>query len=171
MVIAFRGVSPQVDPAAYVHQSAYVVGDVVIGAESSVWFGAIVRGDVHWVRIGKRTNLQDQVIVHVTRGRWPTVIGDDVTIAHGAILHGCSVGDRCLIGIGAIVLDGAVIGSDCLIAAGSLVTPGTAIPSGHLAMGSPARPARPLRDEEIAFLRQSAANYVEYAAQYRAAGI
>jgi len=171
MVIAFQGISPQVDRTAYVHASAYVVGDVVVGAESSIWFDAIVRGDVHYVRIGRRTNLQDRVTVHVTRGRWPTVIGDEVTVAHGAILHGCTVGDRCLIGVGAIVMDGAVIGSDCLIAAGSLVTPGTSIPSGYLAKGSPARPARALRDEEIAFLRRSAANYVEYAAQYRAAGI
>jgi len=171
MLITANGATPQVDSSAYVHSSAQVIGDVVIGAESSLWFNVVVRGDVHRVSIGARTNLQDAVIVHVTRDRWPTVVGDDVTVAHGVILHGCAVRERCLIGIGAIVLDGAVIEPDCLVAAGSLVTPGTKIPAGQLAMGRPAKVVRPLRDDELAHLRRSAANYVEYAASYRAQGI
>ena len=171
MLITLGGTAPQVDSSAYVHSSAQVIGDVVIGRESSLWFNVVVRGDVNRIRIGARTNLQDGVAVHVTRDRWPTVVGDDVTVAHGVILHGCTVRDCCLIGIGAIVLDGAVIEPDCLVAAGSLVTPGTKIPAGQLVMGSPAKVVRPLRDDELAHLRQSAANYVEYAANYRAQGI
>ena len=171
MLIALNGLSPTVDPSAYVHSSATVIGDVAVGPESSLWFNVVVRGDVHRIRIGARTNLQDQVTVHVTGGRWATEIGDEVTVAHGVILHGCCVRDRCLIGIGAIVLDGVEIEADCLIGAGSLVTPGTKIPSRSLVMGSPAKVVRPLREEEIAHLRQSAANYVEHAATYRAQGI
>ncbi len=171
MLIALDGHSPQVDPTAYVHGSAHVIGDVVIGAESSLWFNVVVRGDVNRVRIGARSNLQDQVTVHVTRDRWPTIVGDEVTAGHGAILHGCTVMDRSLIGIGAIVLDGAVVEADCLVAAGSLVSPGTVIPSGHLAMGTPARPLRRLGDDELAHLRHSAANYVGYAVNYRTQGI
>jgi gamma-carbonic anhydrase len=160
MIIPFNGVTPRVDPSAYVHGSAHVIGDVEIGAEASLWFNVVVRGDVHRIRIGARTNLQDQVTVHVTNGRWATTLGDDVTVAHGVILHGCAIADRCLIGIGAIVLDGAEVESDCMIAAGSLVAPRTKVPSGQLVMGSPAKVVRPLRAEELEHLRQSAANYV-----------
>src|SRR5262249_36607887 len=163
--------APRIDPAAYVHDSAHVIGDVEIGADASVWFNVVVRADVHHVRIGARTNLQDRVVVHVTSGRWPTLVGSEVTVAHGGILHGCAVGDRCLIGIGAIVLDGAEVEDDTMIAAGSLVAPRTKIPGGHLAMGSPAKVVRPLRREELEHLRQSAANYVGYAASYRAEGV
>jgi len=171
MIVPFNGVTPRIDATAYVHGSAHVIGDVEIGSEASVWFNAVLRGDVHRIRIGARTNLQDQSTVHVTSGRWPTIVGDEVTVAHGVILHGCTVGDRCLVGIGAVVLDGAELEPDCMIAAGSLVAPRTKIPAGHLAMGSPAKVARPLRPEELAHLRQSAANYVGYAATYRAQGI
>lgn len=171
MIIPFNGTAPKIDPSAYVSSSARVIGDVEIGAEASLWFNVVVRGDVHRIRIGARTNLQDQVTVHVTGGRWPTTLGDEVTVAHGVILHGCSVGDRCLVGIGAIVLDGAEIEPDCMIAAGSLVAPRAKVPSGHLVMGSPAKVARPLRPEELEHLRQSAENYVGYARSYRAQGI
>jgi gamma-carbonic anhydrase len=171
MIIPFNGTSPRIEASAYVHSSARVIGDVAIGAESSLWFNVVVRGDVHRIRIGARTNLQDQVTVHVTSGRWPTTVGDEVTVAHGVILHGCSVGDRCLLGIGAIILDGAELEADCMIAAGSLVAPRTKVPAGHLVMGSPAKIARPLRAEELEHLRQSAANYVGYAQAYRAQGI
>jgi len=171
MLIAYGTQRPQVDPSAYVQRSAQVIGDVIIGAQSSVWFNVVIRGDVYPVRIGRRTNIQDNSTIHVTGGRWATVIGDDVTVGHGVILHGCRVADRCLIGIGAIVLDNAEIEADCLIAAGSLVPPGARIPSGHLAKGSPATVARPLRADELAHLRQSAANYVEHATKYRAHGI
>lgn len=171
MILTFDGQRPRIDASAWVHGSAHVIGDVEIGAESSVWFNAVLRGDVHRIRLGARTNVQDRATLHVTRGEWPTLVGDDVTVGHAAILHGCSIGDRCLVGIGAIVLDGAEIEADCLIAAGALVTPRTRISAGHLAMGSPAKVVRALRSEELAHLRQSAANYVARAAAYRAQGI
>ncbi|MFN8625749.1 MAG: gamma carbonic anhydrase family protein [Candidatus Binatia bacterium] len=167
MLTSFRGVLPQVDPSAFVTPSAQVIGDVVIGAHSSVWFNVVIRGDVHHIRIGVRTNIQDNSTVHVTRGRWGTVVGDDVTVAHAVILHGCRIGDRCLIGMGAIVMDGVDIEDDCMIAAGSLVVPGTNIPHGHLAKGSPAKVTRALRPEEIAQLKWSAEQYVGYARSYR----
>jgi carbonic anhydrase/acetyltransferase-like protein (isoleucine patch superfamily) len=167
MLITYKGVAPQIDPSAFVQPSAQIIGDVVIGAQSSVWFNAVIRGDVHFIRIGARTNIQDNATIHVTNGRWPTVLGDDVTVAHAVVLHGCRVGDRCLIGIGAIILDGVEIADDCLIAAGSLLTPGTKIPAGQLVMGRPAKAVRPLGPDELAHLRQSAANYVGYAEAYK----
>ncbi len=145
MLLSYQRRAPQVHPSAYVQASAQVIGDVVIGAESSVWFNAVVRGDVHPIRIGARTNLQDNVTVHVTAGRWPTIVGDDVTVAHAVVLHGCSIADRCLIGMGAIVMDGVEIGEQCLIGAGALVTPGTRIPAGQLVMGQPAKVVRAAR--------------------------
>jgi len=171
MLITYNGTTPQVDPTAYVQQSAQIIGDVVIGAQSSVWFNVVIRGDVHFIRIGARTNIQDHSTLHVTTGTWPTLVGDDVTVGHGVILHGCRVGHRCLLGMGAIIMDGAEIGDDCLVAAGALVTPGTKIPSGHLVLGSPAQVSRPLRSDELARLQQSAANYAAHADRYRAQGI
>lgn len=171
MIQAFAERAPSVDPRAVVFAAATVVGRVRIGAGSSVWFGAVVRGDVEDVTIGERTNVQDRAVVHVTTDRFATRIGDEVTVGHAAVLHGCSIADRVLVGIGAIVLDGAEIGSECMIGAGALVTPGTRIPSGQLALGSPARVARPLRPAELEHLRRSAANYVTLAARYRELGI
>ena len=171
MIITINGQTPRIDASAYVHSTANVIGDVEIGAEASLWFNVVVRGDVHSIRIGARTNLQDQVTVHVTNGKWPTTIGAEVTVAHGVILHGCTVGDRCLIGIGAIVLDGAEIEPDCMIGAGALVAPRTKVPSGSLVLGSPAKVVRALKPEELQHLRDSAANYVGYAASYRQQGI
>ena len=155
------------DPAAWMADSAVVVGDVVIGPEASLWFHAVVRGDVERVRIGARTNIQDNATVHVTRDRWPTILGDGVTVGHNAVVHGCTVGDHCLIGIGAIVLDGAVLERECLVGAGAVVTPGTHVPAGSLVLGQPARVVRPLRPEEIGSLYASAAGYVERLALYR----
>jgi carbonic anhydrase/acetyltransferase-like protein (isoleucine patch superfamily) len=171
MLHAYGGLRPQVHPSAYVQQSAQLVGNVVLGPEASVWFNVVIRGDLQPVRIGARSNVQDNSTIHITRDRAPTLIGNDVTIGHGAIVHGCTVGDRCLIGMGAIVMDGARLGADCLVAAGSLVTPATVIPEGHLVVGRPARAQRPLREEEFELLRNSAANYLDYVASYRAAGI
>jgi len=171
MLFSYQGREPTVDPTAYIQSTARVVGDVVIGAQSSLWFQVVVRGDVNSVRIGARSNVQDLTVIHVTRDRYPTQIGDDVTIGHRAVVHGCTVGNRSLIGIGAIVMDGVVIEDDCLIGAGSLVTPRTHIPSSHLAMGQPAKPVRELRPDELEYLKRSAANYVEYAVRYRADGI
>jgi len=171
VIAAFGERAPALDPSAIVFEGATVVGRVVLGAESSVWFGAIVRGDVDDVTIGSRTNVQDRVVIHVTTRRFETRIGDEVTIGHAAVLHGCTIHDRVLIGIGAIVLDGAEIEPDCMIGAGALVTPGTKIPSGHLAVGSPARVKRPLEQGELDHLRRSAANYVMLSAHYRKLGI
>ncbi len=168
MLIAYRGHSPRTDPTAYIQESARLIGDVTIAAQSSVWFNVVIRADVHPVRIGARTNIQDNSTVHVTGGRWATIIGDDVTVGHAVVLHGCRVGNRCLIGIGAIVLDGVEIADDCLIAAGSLLTPGTTVPPQHLVMGSPAKVVRALRPDELAHLRESALNYVAHAASYQA---
>ncbi len=167
MLTAYRGLLPKVDPTAYISSSAQVIGDVIIGAHSSVWFNVVIRGDVHQIRIGARTNIQDNSTVHVTRGRWGTFVGDGVTVAHGVILHGCRVGDRCLIGMGAILLDGVELEDECMIAAGSLVPPGARVPRGHLAIGSPAKVARALRPEEVAQLKWSAEQYVGYAHTYR----
>lgn len=176
MIHAFRGVAPVIDSTVFVAASAIVIGDVVVGAESSLWFHTVVRGDIGPIRIGARTNLQDHVVVHVvsaTSGRagFGVTIGDEVTIGHRAIVHGCSVGDRALIGMGAVVLDGVEIGADCLVGAGALVTPGTKVPPGRLVLGNPARAVRELSSDERAGLRASAANYVGYAGEYLAAGI
>ncbi len=169
-VAPFRGISPRLHPSALVLEGGRVIGDVELGEGSSVWPGAVVRGDVHHVRIGARTNLQDGVVVHVTTGTHPTHVGDDVTVGHKAVLHGCTIEDRCLIGIGAVVLDGARVGPDAMVGAGALVTPGTVVPPGTLVLGAPARVRRALTDEEKAGLRESAAHYVELAARYRAEG-
>lgn len=159
---------PQLDPTVLVVPTAVVVGDVEIGAYSSLWFQVVVRGDVHFIRIGSRTNIQDGSVVHVTSRTHPTIIGDDVTIGHNVTLHGCTIGDRCLVGIGSIVLDGAEIGSDSMVGAGSLITPGTTIPPGSLVIGSPAKVKRPLTREEVASLKKSADNYVGYKKSYDA---
>jgi carbonic anhydrase/acetyltransferase-like protein (isoleucine patch superfamily) len=167
MVRIFKNHAPRVDPSAYVDESAQVIGDVVIGEESSVWMNAVVRGDVNHIRIGSRTNIQDGTIVHVMRDpSHPTIVGDDVTVGHGAILHGCAVGHRCLIGMGAILLNGSSVGEDCIVAAGTLLPEGVAVPPRSLVMGSPGKVRRPLTDDEVAFILQSAQNYVAYRLDY-----
>jgi len=171
MIASFRGATPVIDSSAYVVDSAVVIGDVVIGADTSVWFHAVVRGDVNSIRIGRGTNVQDHAMIHVLSARSQATVGDDVTIGHGAIVHGCTIGDRTLVGMGAIVLDGVEVGADCLVGAGALLTPGTRIAPGQLVVGSPAKAARPLTDAERASLIASAANYARVAAEYRAAGL
>jgi carbonic anhydrase/acetyltransferase-like protein (isoleucine patch superfamily) len=171
VILAFGDREPRVDPSAVVFEGATVVGSVHLGPRSSVWFGAVVRADVDDVRIGARSNVQDRCVVHVTTKRFSTRLGDDVTVGHSVTLHGCEIGDRVLVGIGSIVLDGCDVGSDCIIGAGSLLVPGTKIPSGHLAVGSPAVVKRPLRDEERAHLVRSAENYALLSARYRELGI
>jgi carbonic anhydrase/acetyltransferase-like protein (isoleucine patch superfamily) len=169
MIVPFGDRCPTIDASAYVPDAAIVVGDVVIGPDSSLWFHTVVRADVHHVRIGARTNVQDNATIHVVRDRFPTVLGDGVTVGHNAILHGCTVEDGALVGMGAVVLDGAVVGTESLVGAGSLVTPGTVVPPRSLALGSPARRVRPLTEAEIAALRSSAEHYVALARRYRAA--
>ena len=165
-VLGHRGLTPRVHPSCFVDDSVQLIGDVEVGEQSSLWFNTVVRGDVHHIRIGKRTNIQDLCVVHVSAGTHATWVGDDVTVGHRVVLHGCEVADRVLVGMGSILLDGVVIEPDCLIGAGSLVSPGTRIPAGSLALGSPARVKRPLSETERAFLKESAAHYVGYAAQY-----
>jgi carbonic anhydrase/acetyltransferase-like protein (isoleucine patch superfamily) len=170
LIRAWGGKEPRLADGVWVADDAVLVGDVEVGPGSSIWFGAILRGDVNHVRVGARTNVQDQAILHVTSGTHPTTVGDEVTLGHRVTLHGCTVRDRCLIGIGAVVMDGAVIGEDAMVGAGSLVPPGMVVPPGTLAMGSPARVKRELTTEEVAFFRKSASNYVAYAESYRKEG-
>lgn len=167
MILSYRENRPEFADSVFVAPTATVIGDVHIGDDSSVWFGVVLRGDVNRIRIGRRTNIQDGSIVHVTSQTHATIIGDDVTVGHGVKLHGCTVSDGALIGIGAIVLDGAVIGEGAMVAAGSLVTPGTVVPPRSLVTGSPAKVKRPLTDGEIADLKGLAARYVNYGREYR----
>src|SRR5262245_16678730 len=166
MLRAFKGQSPRVDASAYVDQSAQVIGDVEIGAESSVWMNVVIRGDVNSIRIGKRTNIQDLTMIHVMRETHPTVIGDEVTVGHSAVVHGTTIEDRVLVGMGAVLLNGVHIEHDCVIAAGTLITEGTRIPAGSLVMGRPGKVKRKLTDEEIAEIRWYADNYVNYRLDY-----
>ncbi|MBA3709235.1 MAG: gamma carbonic anhydrase family protein [Planctomycetes bacterium] len=159
----YRGISPALHPSVYVADGAQVIGDVAIGEDSSVWYNAVLRADIELIRIGRRTNIQDLSLVHVNTDGRRTTIGDDVTVGHQVAIHGCAIGDRVLVGMGAILLDGVVVEDDCLIAAGSLLTPGTRIAAGSLVMGSPARVKRPLTDGERAGLLASAAEYVRTA--------
>jgi gamma-carbonic anhydrase len=170
LIRPFGGKTPRLHDSVFVADGAVVIGDVEVGEGSSLWFGALVRGDVNSIRIGARTNVQDQSVVHVTGGTHPTVVGDDVTVGHRVTLHGCTVHDRCLVGIGAVVLDGAVIGPDAMVGAGSLVPPGMVVPPGTLALGSPARVKRELRADELAHLRASARNYEQLAQRYLGEG-
>jgi len=166
MLRAYRGIVPQVDATAYVDVSAQIIGDVHVGAESSIWMNVVVRGDVNSIRIGERSNLQDGTIVHVMRDTHPTRVGNDVTVGHAALLHGCTIEDRCLIGMGAQLLNGVRIGSDSIVAAGTLVTEETAIPPRSLVMGRPGKVTRPLTDAEVASIRDYAERYVGYKRDY-----
>lgn len=155
-----------VDPSAYVDDSAQVIGDVAIGAESSVWMNVVIRGDVHHIRIGARSNVQDGTVVHVQNGTHPTRIGDEVTVGHSATIHGCTLQGRVLIGVGAIVLNGAVVGEDSIVAAGALVTEGMVVPPRSMVMGVPAKVRRSLSDDEVASIVQYSRNYVGYRLDY-----
>jgi carbonic anhydrase/acetyltransferase-like protein (isoleucine patch superfamily) len=166
MLRAYRSISPRVHPTAFIDDSAQVIGDVEIGEASSVWMNVVVRGDVNSIRIGRRSNLQDGTIVHVMRATHSTAVGDSVTVAHGVILHGCTVHDRCLIGMGAILLNGVEIGSDSIVAAGTLLAEGTVVPARSLVVGSPGRVRRTLTDDEVETILGYADRYVEYRKDY-----
>lgn len=168
MLRPYKGVTPRVHDSAYVDESAQVIGDVEIGPESSVWMNAVLRGDVHRIRVGTRTNIQDGSIVHVMNGTHPTTIGDNVTIGHGAVVHGCTIADRVLIGMGAILLNGASVGEDSIVAAGTLVTEETKLPARSLVMGAPGKVKRPLSDAEVASILQYSGRYVGYRLDYMA---
>ncbi len=169
-LLEFRGTRPRIDPSAWVAPGAVVVGDVEIGPDSSVWYGSVVRGDVHEIRIGARTNLQDLCVVHVTRGQFAARVGDEVTVGHRAVVHGCTVEDGALIGIAAVVLDGAHVGAEACVGAGALVPPGMRVPEASLVVGVPARVVRPLSEEERALQRERTLEYVENARHHAKAG-
>ena len=166
MLRPYRGQWPQLDASVFVDQSAQVIGDVAIGPESSIWMNCVVRGDVHRIRIGAQSNVQDGTIVHVMRGTHATTIGDKVTVGHGCLIHGCTIEDRVLVGMGAIVLNGVVIGADSIVAAGTLLTERTVIPPRSLVMGSPGKVRRELTDAEVGSILDYAARYVGYRLDY-----
>ncbi|MBI5238246.1 MAG: gamma carbonic anhydrase family protein [Deltaproteobacteria bacterium] len=167
MLLPYKGITPKLHETVFVQDGVRIIGDVEIGEKSSVWFNTVIRGDVNYIRIGKRTNIQDNSSLHVTKDTYPLIIGDDVTVGHGVVLHGCTVKDRCLIGMGAVLLDDAEIGPDSIVGAGALVTEGTKVPSGSLVIGMPGRVSRPLSIEEISRILMSADNYIEYTKNYR----
>jgi carbonic anhydrase/acetyltransferase-like protein (isoleucine patch superfamily) len=166
MIFRYKQYSPATGSGTFIAPGADVIGNVTIGSDSSIWFNVTVRGDVHFIRIGSRTNIQDNSILHVTNGLFPLTIGDGVTIAHGVILHGCTIGDNTLIGMGTTILDNAGIGGDSIVAAGSLVREGKRFPAGVLIAGSPAGVKRALTQAEIEKNRQYAENYVHYKNEY-----
>ena len=164
-----KGVAPTLGRDVFIADSATVIGDVHLGDESAVWFGAVLRGDYYPIRVGARSNVQDNAVVHIYAGKAAATIGDDVTIGHSAVVHGCTLGSRVLVGIGAIVLDNAVVGDDSLIAAGSIVTPRTIIPPGSFVLGRPARVVRPASEQDRRAIREAAEVYVGYARDFRTA--
>lgn len=174
MIMEFQGVSPRIASDVFVAPSADIIGDVTIAEESSVWFGCVIRGDVNSIKIGKRTSIQDLSMIHVTHFKkadcsdgFATTIGNDVTIAHRVMLHGCTIEDACLIGMSATILDGAVIGTESIVGANSLVTKNKIFPPRSLIMGNPAKVVRALSDEEVSSLYASSANYVRFKAMYQ----
>jgi carbonic anhydrase/acetyltransferase-like protein (isoleucine patch superfamily) len=162
----FRGQLPRVHPTAFIDASAQVIGHVDIGEESSVWMCAVIRGDVHWIKIGRRTSIQDGTIVHAMTGTHPTSIGDNVTIGHAAIVHGCTIEDQCLIGMGAILLNGSHVGAGSIVAAGTLLVEGQQVPKRSLVMGSPGKVKRLLTQAEVADIQMYADRYVGYRLDY-----
>jgi len=168
VIRTFQGIKPTIPESCFVEDTAVVIGDVVMGEDCSVWFNAVIRGDVHHIRIGARTNVQDLCMLHVTHDTHPLIIGNDVTVGHSVVLHGCTIRDRVLVGMGAIVMDGAVIGEDSVVGAGALVVEGTVVPPKSVILGSPARVRRSVTDEELAWIKESAENYMKYACQYLA---
>lgn len=167
MIYEFLGKSPNFDDTVFVAPSADIIGDVTLGKESSVWFNVTIRGDVNWIKIGDRSNIQDNTCIHVMNQMGPTKIGNEVTIGHSAMIHGCTIHDHVLVGIHATVLDEAIIESDIIIAAGSLVPPGKRLVSGFMYMGSPVKQSRKLSEEEIASIPQYAKRYIKYSRAYQ----
>lgn len=166
MLRPYRGQMPRVHASVFIDDSAQVIGDVEIGEESSVWMCVVMRGDVNRIRIGARTNIQDGTIVHVMKDTHPTIIGNDVTVGHAAVVHGCTIEDRCLIGMGAILLNGVVVGSGSIVAAGTLLPEGTVVPPRSLVMGAPGKVRRALGDEDLAEIQMYADRYVAYRLDY-----
>ena len=169
MILDYKRILPRIDGTAFVAETAVVIGDVEVGADTGLWYNTVVRGDVNHIRIGAGTNVQDGTVVHVTTDKFPTLIGDHVTIGHLALIHGCTLEDRCFIGMRATIMDGAVVETGAMVAAGALVTPGKRVERGQLWAGAPAKPMRDLSDEEIAGFDKAAAGYVRLARTYREA--
>jgi len=167
MIRPYRGLLPRVHPSAYIDESAQVIGDVEIGEESSVWMCVVIRGDVHRIRIGRRSNVQDGTVVHVMKDTHPTTIGDNVTIGHAAVVHGCTIEDQCLIGMGAVLLNGSHIGTGSIVAAGTLVTEEMKVPPRSLVMGSPGKVRRLLTPAQVAEIQMYADRYVSYRLDYQ----
>jgi len=166
IVMSWQGHAPKFAKGVFIASGAAVIGQVEMGEDVNVWFNTVVRGDVNTIKIGARTNIQDNTTVHVTSGTGPTWIGSDVTIGHNAVIHACTIEDLCLIGMGSTILDGAVIGRQSFVAAGSVVTPGKKMPSKMMIMGAPAKPVRELTEQELAFLENSARDYVKTSRSY-----
>ncbi len=173
---SYKGITPTYDNSVYIDESSVLVGDISLGKDSSVWPLVAARGDVNYIRIGDRTNIQDGSVLHLTRASksnpdgYPLIIGDDVTVGHKVMLHGCQLGNRILVGMGAIVMDNAIVEDDVIIGGGSLVPPNKRLESGYLYVGSPVKQARPLTEQERAFLKISADNYVQLKDEYLAEG-
>lgn len=167
-ILPYRGITPKIDPDAFIAPGARIIGDVEIGAGSSIWYNVVVRGDVNHVRIGARTNVQDGSVIHVSSGGFSTEIGEDVLIGHLALVHACTLHDRAFVGFGAVVMDGCVIESDAMLAAGAMLTPGKRIPSGQLWSGRPARFMRDLSPEDMAGNQKGVAAYVEIGREHKA---
>ncbi|MEP3244925.1 MAG: gamma carbonic anhydrase family protein [Sneathiella sp.] len=166
-ILPFKGTMPEITETAYIASSADVIGDVKIGDRSSIWFNCVVRGDVNYIRIGERSNIQDGTIIHVSNGTHPTIVGDDVLVGHNCIIHGCTLEDGSFVGMGSTVLDGAVIESGGMLAAGALLTPNKRVPSGQLWGGSPAKYLRDLTEDQQANLTSGAKHYAELAQVYK----
>ncbi len=166
VILPYKGKMPLLAPGVFVASGAQIIGDTEIGEDSSIWFNTVIRGDCNYIRIGKRTNIQDGTVIHVTNTFHPTIIGDDVTVGHGVVLHGCRISNLCLIGMGAIVMDDVTIPERCLVAAGSLVPPGKTFNPGTLIKGNPAREARALSDKELGEFERSVRYYLEYKRGY-----
>jgi len=173
LILSYKGVLPNIGKNVFIAENATVIGECEIGEDCSIWFGAVVRADVHYIKIGKRVSIQDNSVVHVTHYKkddrsdgCPTIIGDDVTVGHNVILHGCTIGRATLIGMGAIIIDGAVIGEESIVGAGAVVTKNKVFPPRSLILGSPAKVVRELNDEELRELYDSAKRYVEFKNNY-----
>lgn len=156
-----HGVSPTIADSAFIAETAVIIGEVEIAEDASIWYGAVLRGDGNYIKVGARTNVQDGCIVHINSGLYPCLIGADITIGHGAIIHACTLEDECFVGMGAIVLDGAVVERHAMVAAGALVSPGKRVPAGELWAGNPAKKLRDLRPEDIAGFKASVTGYVD----------
>jgi carbonic anhydrase/acetyltransferase-like protein (isoleucine patch superfamily) len=167
-VLPYRGVWPTLGADVFLAPNCFVIGQVTIAEKANLWFNVVVRGDDNWIRIGARTNVQDGTIIHVFKDLFPTTIGADVTIGHGAVLHGCTIEDGAMVGIGAIVLDGALVEQDAIVAAGAVVSPGKRVKRGELWAGCPAKLVRPLKPEEREFMKVNVPNYCELAGEYLA---